>query len=140
MKVKKSELYFYEMLRDFLYKYLVVQRKYSAATVNNYTVSLNQYRQYLREQKSIPFDKASFHCFTKEMVYDFCVWLRDDQLKTANTVNLRLSAIKSFLSYCSEEDVRKEGEWFDIYVGFEGPTLISFTSSLLRRSSVQDTL
>ncbi len=33
MKIKKSELYFYEMLRDFLYKYMVVQRKFSVATV-----------------------------------------------------------------------------------------------------------
>lgn len=105
MKIKQSELYFYEMLRDFLYKYLVVRRKFSKATVNNYTVSLDQYRQYLKEQKGISFDKAGFHCFSKEMVYDYCVWLRDSQSKSVNTVNLRLSAIKSFLCYCSEEDV-----------------------------------
>ena len=104
MKIKKSELYFYEMLRDFLYKYLVIQRKFSAATVKNYTDSLKQYRQYLREQKGIPFDKAGFHCFEKEQVYDFCIWLRDEQSKAVNTVNLRRSAIRSFLCYCSEED------------------------------------
>ena len=105
MKIKKSELYFYEMLRDFLHKYLIIQRKFTAATVKNYTDSLNQYRQYLREQEGIPFDKVNFHCFTKEMVYDYCIWLRDSQSKAINTINLRLSAIKSFLCYCSEEDV-----------------------------------
>lgn len=105
MKIKKSELYFYEMLRDFLHKYMIVQRKFSAATVKNYTDSLDQYRQYLRDQKGIPFDKVGFHCFTKEMIYDFCIWLRDSQLKAVNTINIRLSAIKSFLCYCSEEDV-----------------------------------
>ena len=57
MKIKQSELYFYEMLRDFLYKYLVVRRKFSKATVNNYTVSLDQYRRYLKEQKGISFDQ-----------------------------------------------------------------------------------
>ena len=105
MKIKKSELYFYEMLRNFLYKYLVVQRKFSPATVKNYTDSLDQYRQYLRQQKGIPFDKVGFQCFSKEMIYGFCVWLRDDQNKAVSTINLRLSAIKSFLCYCSEEDV-----------------------------------
>ena len=105
MKIKKSELYFYEMLRDFLHKYMVVQRKFSAATVKNYTDSLDQYRHYLRDQKGIPFDKVDFHCFTKEMVYGFCIWLRDAQKKSVNTINLRLSAIKAFLCYCSEEDV-----------------------------------
>ena len=105
MRIKKSDLYFYEMLRNFLYKYLVVRRKFSPVTVKNYTDSLDQYRQYLRDQKGIPFDKVGFHCFTKEMIYGFCVWLRDSQKKAVNTINLRLSAIRSFLCYCSEEDV-----------------------------------
>ena len=105
MKDKKSELYFYELLRDFLYKYLVIQRKFSPATVKNYTDSLDLYRLYLRDQKGIPFDKVGFHCFRKDQVYDFCVWLRDDQSRAINTVNLRLAAIKAFLRYCSEEDV-----------------------------------
>ena len=104
MKIKKSELYFYELLRDFLHKYLIIQRKFTEATVKNYTDSLDQYRQYLRSQKEIPFDKVGFYCFTKEMVYDFCIWLRDSESKSINTINLRLSAIKSFLRYCSEED------------------------------------
>ena len=105
MRIKKSELYFYELLRDFLHKYLSVQRKYSESTIKNYKDSIDQYRQYLREQKGIPFDKAGFHCFKKDMVYDFCIWLRDNQSKSINTINLRLSAIKSFLHYCSDEDV-----------------------------------
>ena len=109
MRIKKSDLHFYEMLRDFLYKYLVIQRRFSPATVKNYTDSLDQYRQYLKDQKGIPFDKVGFHCFSKEMIYDFCIWLRDNQKKAISTVNLRLSAIKSFLCYCSEEDVALSG-------------------------------
>ena len=105
MRIKKADLYFYEMLRDFLHKYLVAQRKFSPATVKNYTVSLDQFRQYLREQKGIPFDKVGFHCFTKDMIYDYCILLRDSQTIAINTVNIRLSAIKAFLCYCSEEDV-----------------------------------
>ena len=105
MKDKKSELYFYELLRDFLFIYLAIQRKFSPATVKNYTDSLDQYRIYLRDQKGIPFDKVGFHCFQKGQIYDFCIWLRDDQSKAVNTINLRLAAIKAFLRYCSEEDV-----------------------------------
>lgn len=104
MKIKKSELHFYELLRDYLYKYLAVQRKFTAATIKSYTDTMEQYRLYLREQKGIPFDKVGFSCFQKDMVYDYCIWLRDSQAKAVNTINLRLSAIKSFLCYCSEED------------------------------------
>lgn len=114
MEIKKSELYFYEILRNYLHKYLVVQRKFSLATVKNYTDSLDQYRQYLREQKGIPFDKVGFHCFEKDMVYEFCIWLRDHQEKATNTINLRLSAIKSFLCYCSEEDATLTGLYLKV--------------------------
>lgn len=104
MKVKQSELYFYEKLRDYLHVYLAVQRKFTDATIKNYKDSLDQYRLYLREQKGIPFDKVGFDCFSKDNVYDFCIWLRDEKSRSVSTVNLRLSAIKSFLCYCSEED------------------------------------
>lgn len=60
MKIKKADLYFYELLRDFLYKYLVVQRKFTKATVKYYTDSINQYRQYLRGQKGSPSIKSAF--------------------------------------------------------------------------------
>lgn len=86
MKIKNDDLHFYELLRDFLHKYLVVQRQFSEATVRNYTDSLNQFRIYLREQKHIPFDELGFHCFTREMIYGFCIWLWDDQHKAVNTV------------------------------------------------------
>ena len=82
-----------------------MRKRQFLASIISYTDSLDQYRQYLRDQKGIPFDKVGFHCFTKEMIYGFCVWLRDSQNKAVNTINLRLSAIRSFLCYCSEEDV-----------------------------------
>lgn len=65
MKIKKAELYFYELLRDFLHKYIVVQRKLSIATIKNYKDSINQYRKYLRDQKGIPFEKVDFRYFVK---------------------------------------------------------------------------
>lgn len=82
MKIKKSELYFYELLRDFLHKYLIIQRKFSDATVKNYTDSMNQYRQYLRIEKDIPFDKVGFHCCFLQVLFAekckiFCRWLQN---------------------------------------------------------------
>lgn len=105
MRIKKDDLHFYELLRDFLYKYLAEQRKFPATTIKNYKDSIQQFRLYLREQKNISFDKVGFNCFTTEMIYDFCIWLRDDRLRAVNTINLRLSAIQSFLRYCCEADV-----------------------------------
>ena len=44
-------------------------------------------------------------CFKKNNIYDFLVYLRDEKKNTASTLNQRLSAIKSFLKYCAEEDI-----------------------------------
>ena len=62
---KKDDLRFYELLRDFLHKYLVVQRNFSDTTVCDYKESLEQYRLYLRDIKNIPFDKVGFQCFSE---------------------------------------------------------------------------
>lgn len=104
MRIKTEDLHFYELLRDFFHKYLEGQRKYPATTIRNYKNSIEQFRLYLKNQKGIPFDKVGFSCFSKEIIYDFCIWLRDDQSRAVNTINLRLSALISFLRYCSEED------------------------------------
>ena len=88
MKIKKSELYFYELLRDFLHKYLIIQRKFTEATVKNYTDSLDQYRQYLRSQKEIRLIKLGFTALQKKWFMTFCIWLRDSESKSINTINL----------------------------------------------------
>ena len=103
-RLKNQSFYFYELLRDFLHKYLIIQRKFTrhGKKLYRFAGSIPPIPDVL--QKDIPFDKVGFYCFTKEMVYDFCIWLRDSESKSINTINLRLSAIKSFLRYCSEED------------------------------------
>jgi site-specific recombinase XerD len=104
MSANENDFYFYKLVRGFLCNYLPVQRRCSNATIKNYKDSINQYRIYLLTCKKIPFNKVGFSCFSRSEIYDFCVWLRDAQHKSVNTVNLRLAAIKSFLSYCSYED------------------------------------
>ncbi|HCS75083.1 MAG TPA: integrase, partial [Clostridiales bacterium] len=71
MRIRKQDLHFYELLRDFLHKYLEEQRKFPVTTIKNYADSLQQFRLYLRDQKNMPFDKIGFHCFTPEMLYNF---------------------------------------------------------------------
>lgn len=104
MKIGEAELYFYKLLRDFLHKNLVVQRRCSPITVKNYTDSLKQFRLYLKHEQGIPFDKLGFEHFSRQYVYNFCTWLRDEKLLSTSTINLRLCAIKAFLRYCGEEN------------------------------------
>jgi site-specific recombinase XerD len=103
--MKKSELYFYQLLRDFLADYLPKKRNFSNLTVRSYRQTLNLLRKYCLEEKGIPFEKMDFSCFARKNIYDFLVWLKDSRNNSSQTLNLRLSAIKSFLKYSSDEDI-----------------------------------
>jgi site-specific recombinase XerD len=101
----KNEIRFHQLIRSFLTDYLVVRRSFSDKTVRSYRQTLNILRRYCRDEKGIPFDKMNFACLSKSIVYDFLVWLRDTHQNASGTLNLRLSAIKSFLKYCGEESM-----------------------------------
>lgn len=103
--IKKNELFFYQLLRDYLNDYLIIRRNFSEQTLRTYRQSLNQFRLFLRDKQGIPFDTIDFSSFSRKRIYEYLIWLRDDRHCAIGTINLRLSAIKSFLKYCSEEEL-----------------------------------
>jgi len=103
--MKTNEMYFYKFLRDFLNDYLMTRRNFSDKTVCAYRQSLNLLRRYLSDEKGIRFDSLNFSHFSRGHIYEFLIWLRDTKNCSNQTLNLRLSAIKSFLKYCCEEDL-----------------------------------
>ena len=112
--MRKNELYFYVLLRDFLSEYLLTRRNFSEKTAKSYRQTLNLLRIYFREEKRITFDKLDFPCFTRSNIYDFLMWLKEVKNNSTQTLNLRLSAIKSFLKFCSEEDIELTSIFLDI--------------------------
>jgi site-specific recombinase XerD len=103
--MKKDEMYFYRLLRDFLTDYLITKRNFSDKTARAYRQTLNLLRNYYREEKGVSFEQMGFSCFSRGSIYDFLLWLKNIRKSSTQTLNLRLSAIKSFLKYCSEEDM-----------------------------------
>jgi site-specific recombinase XerD len=101
----RNELHFYVLLRDFLTDYLISRRNFSEKTSSSYRQTMNIMRRYFKEEKGVSFDKMDFACFTRSNIYDFLMWLKNVKKNSAQTLNLRLSAIKSFLKYCGEEDI-----------------------------------
>lgn len=112
--MKKNEMIFYRLLRDFLNDYLITRRNFSGKTVRSYRQTLNLLRNYCYEEKSISFDRMDFSCFSRSGIYDFLLWLKDTRGNSTNTLNLRLSAIKSFLKYCSEENMELTSVYLEV--------------------------
>lgn len=112
--MKTNEMLFYQLLRSFLADYLITKRNFSEKTVKAYRQAMNLLRGYLQEEKGISFDRVDFSCFTRGGIYDFLLWLKDVRNNSARTLNLRLAAIKSFLKYCSEENMELTAVYLDI--------------------------
>lgn len=112
--MKNNNIHFFQHIRNYLCDYLVVRRKMSDQTVRTYRQSLNQLRQYLKDERDISFTDMDFSCFTRDSIYGFLVWLRNTKTCSVQTLNLRLAAIKSFLRYCSEEDIELTAVYLEV--------------------------
>ena len=107
-------MHFYLLLRDFLADYLLVRRSLSEKTARTYRQSLKLMVKFLKDVKGIRFDSVGFEHFSRASVYEFLVWLRESRECSNPTLNLRLSAIKSFLKFCGEEDLTLMSIYLDV--------------------------
>ena len=102
---KNKDAAFFQMLHNYFSIHLPIRLTASPKTVRTYKTALNQMRLYLASEKNIPFTAMNFDCFSRETIYDFLIYLRDEKHASVNTLNNRLAAIRSFLQYCSDEDM-----------------------------------
>jgi len=112
--MKSSDMQLYQLLHDFLTDYLPTYRNLSDKTVRAYRLSLKLMARYLCDEEGIRFDALDFSHFSRLYVYKFLAWLRDIRNCSAQTLNLRLSAIKSFLKYCAEENFELTVFYLDV--------------------------
>lgn len=105
---------FHGLLSLFLNEHLPVRRKSSDKTIRSYRQSIKQFAAWNRERRGVRFDHMGFGDLSRDAVYDFLVWLRDERGLSPQTLNLRLSAIKAFLRFCGEEDVELAGLYLSV--------------------------
>lgn len=114
MKYKrKKPVDFWILARRYLHDYMPVTRNLSDKSVEAYKQSLKVYLEFLKSEKLISDEQVSFDSFTRENIKDFISWLTAKSC-SAKTINLRLTAIRSFLKYCSEEDFELRGVYTDV--------------------------
>lgn len=109
MRQNKSKAYdsafFWETALRFLEHELPIIRKKSQNTVTSYRASLNICIDYLEEMKGLRREHINFQDLNKETLKDYLVWMGQIKGWNPKTCNLRLTAVRSLLSYASEECV-----------------------------------
>lgn len=114
MKYKrKKEKDFWQLARSYLHDYMPVTRNLSDKSVEAYKQSLKTYLQYLEVEKSIVNEQVTFDVFSRDNIKNYVSWLKGKSY-VPKTINLKLTAIRSFLKYCSEEDFELRGIYSDI--------------------------
>jgi integrase/recombinase XerD len=101
---KASGRPFWYYVRNYLTVYLPKIRYLSPRTIDTYRQSIAMFCTFLKEVNGVKFSGIAFDHATRDSVIRFIQWLQHRQCRPA-TCNLRLSSLKSFLKYCSDEDV-----------------------------------
>lgn len=96
---------FFSFARDYLHAYMPKTRGLSPKTIEAYRISLECFLQYLAEVEHIRRDRVSFDHFERQHLKGWLTWMADHRHYTPKTVMLRLSAVKAFLAYASQEDI-----------------------------------
>ena len=109
MKYKrKKDKNFWLLARSYLHDYMPVTRNLSDKSVEAYKEALKTFLRFLKEEKGITEEKVIFDVFCSDNIKGFVGWLKENGY-AAKIVNLKLTAIRSFLKYCSEEDFELRG-------------------------------
>ena len=96
-RVKDEPLF--QLLHDYLKKYLPDQKYASPNTVKAYRTALNQFFEYVVQEKSIPLSEITFPVLDYDMVNAYLDWLVSEKKCSPATRNHRLTCIRSFFAY-----------------------------------------
>jgi site-specific recombinase XerD len=114
MKYKrKKDSNFWIIARSYLHEYMPVVRNLSDKSVKTYKESLKTYLKFLERIKSLSHEEVTFDAFSRDYIKDYVIWLKE-QNYSPKTINLKLTTLRSFLKYSSEEDFELRGLYTEI--------------------------
>ena len=112
--MKNSSLFF-AYADEYLHTYIPKQREMSKQTEKTYTDALSLFRRYAFECHKLAVDKLAFGHINFDFITGFTMWLKDSDAgksgSSAQTCNLRVSAIRSYIKFAMSKDAGLTSLW-----------------------------
>jgi site-specific recombinase XerD len=96
---------FFNFARDYLHGYMPKVQHLSVKSIEAYRISLECFLDYLAETENVQRVQVNFDHFDRNHLKAWLVWMVEQRHYAPRTIALRLSTIKAFLAYCSQEDI-----------------------------------
>jgi len=103
--MNKSNVLFFQLIRDFLTIYLPKQKSASSHTIKSYKNVLNLLIDYTMNTLSCPITEIKFETMTRGHVEGFLEWMENHRKCSVSTRNQRLASLRSFYSYAANRDI-----------------------------------
>ncbi|WP_426938915.1 tyrosine-type recombinase/integrase [Pseudarthrobacter sp. S3] len=97
---------FWGYARNYLHEYMPKVRDLSPKTIEAYRISLECFVDYLVTEQHIQHEDIGFDHFERRFLKGWLIWMRESKNYQPKTLGLRLTAIRAFLRYASQEDLR----------------------------------
>ncbi len=91
-------------IRTWIGYYLPNIRVCSSHTIRSYKLAIKSFLDYLEQVKNVSKTTLCFDHFGREYIEQWIVWLKESKGNSAQTCNLRLIAIRTFLEYLAGKD------------------------------------
>lgn len=125
--MKKNELKYFKMIRDFFEIFLPNQKGASKHTIKSYKICMNQFLDFAKASLGIKLRDFDFNHTTIELVESFLEYGENEYHWSAKTRNLKLAAIRSFYKYSANHDITL----IDIYLKLMTIPIKSVTKGII---------
>ena len=101
MKALKDEKLF-NLIREYFIEYLPKQHKCRPNTIRAYQGSIELLLDFLKSKNNIRLIDITFDMLNRTTVMEFLEWLETERNASITTINLRLAAIRAFMSFVAD--------------------------------------
>lgn len=106
---------FFECLADYLRTELPNKGTRSKRTERTYRAGLNLFLDYLAEVEGVALAEVGFDNFDGDSMLGFKLWMLDHRKLSPQTARLRMTAVRSFVSYAVKKDAMGPLEQVEVF-------------------------